>query len=138
METEKLYPTLPSAPPLPQGNDYRMQEITKYRDTIQATIDKYENLLKKKKRAFNVLHYINSTSNGISGMLGATSIVILALGISGVGIPVVSVGLSAGVTSLITSGFLKKMVTKIKKYEKLLQNAKSSYCLLYTSPSPRD
>ena len=43
------------------------------------------------------------------------------------GLPIVSVGLGAAATSFITGAVLKQLVTKIKKYEKLIQNARSSY-----------
>jgi len=135
MENEKLYPNLPSAPPLPppipqfppNSNEYRMSEINKYLAEIQANTEKYEKIIKKKKTAFNVLHYINTSSNGIGGVLTAGSIAVLALGITGVGLPIVCVGLGAAGVSFITSSALKKLVTKIKKYEKLIQNGKSSY-----------
>lgn len=130
-ETEKIYPPLPSAPPVPQfppnSNAYRIQEINKYKQKIKDDIDKYENILKSKKRSFNVLHYVNTASNGIGGILAAGSVTVLALGITGIGLPIVGVGLGAAGTSFITGSVLKKLVTKIKKYEKLLQNANSSY-----------
>ena len=130
-ETEKIYPPLPSAPPLPNfppnSNAYRIQEINKYKQKIKDDIDKYENILKSKKRSFNVLHYVNTASNGIGGILAAGSVTVLALGITGIGLPIVGVGLGAAGTSFITGSVLKKLVTKIKKYEKLLQNANSSY-----------
>ena len=130
-ETEKIYPPLPSAPPLPNfppnSNAYRIQEINKYKQKIKDDIDKYENILKSKKRSFNVLHYVNTSSNGIGGILSAGSVTVLALGITGIGLPIVGVGLGAAGTSFITGSVLKKLVTKIKKYEKLLQNANSSY-----------
>lgn len=130
-ETEKIYPPLPSAPPIPQfppnSNEYRIQEINKYKKEIKDDIDKYENILKSKKKAFNVLHYVNTASNGIGGVLAAGSVTVLALGITGIGLPIVGVGLGAASTSFITGTVLKKLVTKIKKYEKLLQNAKSSF-----------
>jgi len=133
MENEKsnLYPILPSAPPVPEfppnSNDFRTQEITKYRKEIEEDINKYEAILKKKKKFFNVCHYVNSTCNGIGVISSTGSITILALSMTGIGLPLVGVALGAGVTSLITNTFLKKLVTKIKKYEKLVQNAKSSY-----------
>ena len=131
MADEKIYPTLPSAPPVPEyppnSNDYRMKEISTYKNEIQQCIDKYEGILKKKKTAFNVLHYINTGSNGIAGILGISSVTILAIGITGIGLPIVCVGLGAASTSLITSTVLKKLHTKIKKYEKILQASKSSY-----------
>lgn len=134
-EKDKLYPNLPpinpTAPQLPMfppnSNDYRMVEINKYLSEIQSNIEKYEKVLKKKKTAFNTLHYINTGSNGIGGILTAGSIAVLALGITGVGLPIVCVGLGAAGASLITGSVLKKLVTKIKKYEKLIQNGKSSY-----------
>ena len=56
MENEKsnIYPILaPSAPPVPEfppnSNDFRTQEITKYRKEIAEHICKYESILKKKK-----------------------------------------------------------------------------------------
>ena len=73
------------------------------------------------------MHYVNTASNGIGGILAAGSVTVLALGITGIGLPIVGVGLGAAGTSFITGSVLKKLVTKIKKYEKLLQNANSSY-----------
>ena len=131
-EHEKIYPTLPSAPPVPEyppnSNDFRMIEINRYRNDIDQCISKYESILKSKKRLFNILHYTNTISSGLSGLTGASSVAILALGIgTGVGIPLVAIGLGTVATSLISSSIVKTLATKIKKYEKLLQSAKSSY-----------
>ena len=131
-EKENLYPPLPSAPPVPpqfppNSNDYRMNEINKYLTEIQSNIEKYEKVLKKKKGIFNVLHYVNASSNGIGGILSIGGISVIALGITGIGLPIVSVDLGAAATSFVTGAALKKLVTKIKKYEKLIQNARSSY-----------
>ena len=131
-ETEKLYPPLPpTAPSIPQfppnSNEYRLNEIRKWKQEINESLSKYENLLKTKKRAFNAIHYFNTASNGIGSILAAGSVAVLALSITGIGLPLVGMGLGFAGTSLITSAVLKKLVTKIKKYEKLIQSSKSSY-----------
>ena len=130
-ETEKIYPPLPSAPPLPQyppnSNDYRFNEIEKYKQEIKENISKYENILKTKKRAFKILHYFNISGNGIGSILGIGSVTVLTMGIPGVGLPIAGVGLGVAGAAFFTGSILKKLVTKIKKYEKLLQSAQSSY-----------
>ena len=121
MEEKKLYPPLiPSAPPndLKIGHDpfvYRLSEIQKIRNTLNDDISKYDTVLKKTKRLYNVAHWIGSGSNVLTGGSGIASIVFVCTASGAVAaIPIASVALTAGLCSLISNFISKKIVHKTK------------------------
>ena len=143
---EKVYPDLPekpSAPPMEEAyhidrnpNEFRMKELEEKRKELSQKIDNYESVLKKTKTIFNVFHYANTGCSVISSSSATGSLVTLSTGTGiVVGVPLAAVAVSAGFISFVSSVFEKKLMHKIKKYERLLQASKSSYSTVATKIS---
>ena len=125
-----IYPPLPpSAPSLDKNpNQFRLKELEEKRKDLFQEIEKYEKVLKKSKSIYNGLHYTNTGLSLVGGITGAGTI---GTSMSGIGIvvaiPLAGITVASSVGSFITNAFSKSVNHKVKKYEKLLICARSSY-----------
>ena len=128
-----IYPTLPPLPPSApllnkNPNHFRLKELEEKRKDLFQDIERYEKVLRKSKSVYNGLHYTNTGFSLVGGVTGAGT---LGTALSGIGIvvaiPLAGVAVASSVGSFVTSAFSKKVIHKIKKYEKLLLCARSSY-----------
>ena len=118
--TEKLYPSLPSAPQSDESHIYRLKKIEEVEVFLRAEISERERLYKKFKRhatTTQILDHILITATVITG---SGSIVTLC---TGVGLPasiaLASVSLILSLTTAITRKTSKLYDTKAKKHDKI-------------------
>ena len=134
MAENKLYPDLPedvdgsrktpTAPPKPKPDpsaQFRLAECIKIRDTISNDLRKYEKLMKKNKIAYNITNWSSIGTTLTSSTVGIASLSLLALSSGATfGIPLVGAGIVGSVLVLIANVANKKLVSKIKKYDKII------------------
>ena len=112
--TEKLYPTLPTAPSMNYQESFHINTVRKYYQEIIDLRDKYQNKQKRYKIIYNrLLHTsIGATSVGIASGISA-----FGISFTVVGIPI---GASLGVVSTASSGIGGILLLTSKKYKKKL------------------
>ena len=113
---ENLYPQLPTAPPISQES-FNIEMVRKYYQDIANLSEKYNEKLRKYKKAYNRL--IHASTSAIS--------VALASGISTIGMSVTVVRLpisaTLGVVSTISTCVGACLLLTSKKYKKKLLNS---------------
>ena len=115
-----LRPTAPPLKPDPSGQ-FRLAECTKIRDTISNDLQKYQKLMKKNKIAYNITNWSSIGTTLTSSTVGIASLSLLALSSGATfGIPLVGAGIVGSVLVLIANVANKKLVSKIKKYDKII------------------
>ena len=112
--TEKLYPTLPTAPSMNYQESFHINTVRKYYQEITDLRDKYQNKQKKYKIIYNrLLHTsIGATSVGIASGISAFGILFTVVGIP--------IGVSLGIVSTASSGIGEILLLSSKKYKKKL------------------
>ena len=119
VDGERKTPTAP--PKADPGAQFRLNECNRIRDLVSKDIEKYTKLLKKNKIAFNVTNWSGAASTLTSSGTAIASITLLALSSGATfGVPLVAVSLVGGVVTLIAQTVNKKLVSKVKKYDKII------------------
>ena len=118
--TEKLYPSLPSAPQPDESHIYRLKKIEEVEVFLRAEISQRERLYKKFKRHATTTQILDHTLITATVITGSGSIVTLC---TGVGLPasiaLASVSLILSLTTAITRKTSKLYDTKAKKHDKI-------------------
>ena len=118
--TEKLYPTLPSAPRPDESHIYRLKKIEEVEVFLRAEISERERLYKKFKRHATTTQILDHTLITATVITGSGSIVTLC---TGVGLPasiaLASVSLILSLTTAITRKTNKIYDAKSKKHDKI-------------------
>ena len=120
LNADQLYPTLPSAPHLDEGQGYRLQKINEIQRALEDEREKRQNLSKKYHRVVKII------SNAGSALV-ATS---MGLGVAGVGLlstivaaPIViameATALGTGLLGIIGGQVNKRLMRKAEKHEKI-------------------
>ena len=112
--------TSPSAPPLDEGQSYRLQKINEIQSVLEDEREKRHNLSKKYHRAVKVINNIDSTLMAVSVGLSAIGVGILSTIIA---VPAVIImettALGAGVLSIVGGQCNKIFMRKAEKHEKI-------------------
>lgn len=118
-------PLEPSAPVL-DGDNFRLQHITKIQKDLQDELNNYSRCRRRYKSAFNTVSNIHSA---VSLGTIATSATGLGLIISGIGAPagiaLASVSVGCGIGSLLSDFILRKVNKKLQKHTAISQLANS-------------
>ena len=118
---EKLYPKLPSAPPIEdQGQGYRLQKINEIQAFLEKEVETRGSLSKKYFRASRIIDNVDTVLITISlgsgaGGIGLLSTVIAAPAV----IAIEGVALFTGLLSIIGKYNVKKFTSKAEKHEKI-------------------
>ena len=127
-QMNELYPILPkwergtspSAPPLDEGQSYRLQKINEIQSVLEDEREKRHNLSKKYHRAVKVINNIDSALMTVSVGLSVVGVGILSTIIA---VPAVIImettALGAGFLSIVGGQFNKMFMQKAEKHEKI-------------------
>ena len=127
-QMNELYPILPkwecgtspSAPPLDEGQSYRLHKINEIQSVLEDEREKRHNLSKKYHRAVKIVNNIDSTLMAVSVGLSVAGVGILSTVIA---VPAVIImettALGAGCLSIVGGQFNKMFVQKAEKHEKI-------------------
>ena len=120
LNADQLYPTLPSAPPLDEGQGYRLQKINEIQRALEDEREKRQNLSKKYHRVVKIISNIDSALIAASMGLGVAGVGLLSTIVAApIVIAMEATALGTGLLGIIGGQVNKRLMRKAEKHEKI-------------------
>lgn len=120
LNVSSLYPTLPTAPPVDEGQGYRLQKINEIQRTLEDEREKRQNLSKKYHRAVKVIGNVDTTLVAASMGLGVAGVGLLSTIVAApIVIAMEATALGTGLLGIIGGQVNKRLIQKAEKHEKI-------------------
>ena len=115
-----LYPTLPTAPSVNEGESYRLQKINEIQSTLEDEREKRQNLSKKYHRAVRIISNVDTALVTASMGLGVAGVGLLSTIIAApIVIAMEATALATGLMGIVGGQVNKRLMQKAEKHEKI-------------------
>ena len=120
LNADQLYPTLPSAPHLDEGQGYRLQKINEIQRALEDEREKRQNLSKKYHRVVKIISNVGSALVAASMGLGVAGVGLLSTIVAApIVIAMEATALGTGLLGIIGGQVNKRLMRKAEKHEKI-------------------